>query len=217
MSRSGAGPDRARRASAGACHPVEQPGCERHVRSAPYVSLLDGPGVDRVAVTNQLEQPWLVEVLRRPLVQALQPGHDHRVVEQPAKALLVGDVVLDVLVKRIRRRRGLLRSWVRPRPPRDRWLSWGGLLPGLRTATRFRVPPDPGPRARGVHALNSEEPIQEVAGQPPPLPGGQQRYGPQRRARFRMESSTKLGEASRLLLWTTSGSDPRALALHGKR
>jgi hypothetical protein len=52
------------------------------------VSLLEGPGVDRVAVAHQLEQAWLVELLGRPLVQALQPRRDHRVVEHPAEALL---------------------------------------------------------------------------------------------------------------------------------
>ena len=90
------GLNRGRRASASACDAFQCPRRQRHVRSAPYVSLLEGPGVDRAAVANQLEQPWFVQVLRRPLVQALQPGHDHRVVEQPAKTLLVGDVVPDV-------------------------------------------------------------------------------------------------------------------------
>ena len=33
--------------------------CERHARSAPYVSLLEGPGVDRVAVAHQPEQASL--------------------------------------------------------------------------------------------------------------------------------------------------------------
>ena len=65
------------------------------------MSLLEGPGVDRVAVANQLLQAWFVEVLGRPLVQALQPRHDHRVVEHPAKPLLVGDVALHVERERI--------------------------------------------------------------------------------------------------------------------
>ena len=63
---------------------------------APDVRLLEGPGVDRVAVANELEQARLGELLGGPLVQALQPRHDHRVVEHPAEALLVGDVALDV-------------------------------------------------------------------------------------------------------------------------
>ena len=51
-----------------ACDAFKYPGCERHVRSAPYVSLLEGPGVDRVAVANQLEQASFAELLGRPLV-----------------------------------------------------------------------------------------------------------------------------------------------------
>jgi hypothetical protein len=58
--------------------------------------LFEGPSVDRVAVANQLEQAWLAELHGGPLVHGLQPRHDHRVVEQPAKALLVGDVALYV-------------------------------------------------------------------------------------------------------------------------
>ena len=65
------------------------------------MSLLERPGVDRVAVANQLEQAWLAELLGGPLVQALQPRHDHRVVEHPAETLLVGDVALDVVGERI--------------------------------------------------------------------------------------------------------------------
>ena len=60
------------------------------------MALLVGPRVDRVAVANELEQARFAELLGGPLVQALQPRHDHRVVEQPAKTLLVGDVPLDV-------------------------------------------------------------------------------------------------------------------------
>ena len=63
-----------------------------HVRGAPHVSLFEGPRVDRAAVANQLEQAWLAKLLGRPLVHALQPRDDHRVVEQPPKALLVGDI-----------------------------------------------------------------------------------------------------------------------------
>ena len=65
------------------------------------MSLLERPRVDRAAVANQLEQAWFAELLGGPLVQALQPRHDHGVVEQPAEALLVGDVALDVAVERI--------------------------------------------------------------------------------------------------------------------
>ena len=65
------------------------------------MSLLEGPGVDRVAGANQLEQTWLPELHGGPLVHALQPRHDHRVVEQPAKTLLVGDIALHVERERI--------------------------------------------------------------------------------------------------------------------
>ena len=65
------------------------------------MSLLEGPGVDRVAVANQLQQAWFVEVLGGPLVQALKPRHDHRVVEHPAKTLLVGDIALHVDGERV--------------------------------------------------------------------------------------------------------------------
>src|SRR5262249_32914406 len=87
--------------SASACNAFEYPCCEWCVRASPYVSLLEGPGIDRVAVANQLEQAWFVEVLRRPLVHALQPRHDHRVVEYPAKTVLGDDVALHVKRQRI--------------------------------------------------------------------------------------------------------------------
>jgi hypothetical protein len=51
------------RPSASPCNAFEYPACERHLRSAPYVSLLEGPGVDRVAVAHQLEQAWFAELL----------------------------------------------------------------------------------------------------------------------------------------------------------
>jgi hypothetical protein len=44
---------------------------------------------------------WFSELLGGPLVQALQPRHDDRVIEQPAKTLLVGDVPLNVLGERV--------------------------------------------------------------------------------------------------------------------
>ena len=65
------------------------------------MSFLEGPRVDRAAVANQFEQAWFAELLGRPLVQALQPRHDHRVVEQPAETLLVGDVPLNVAGERV--------------------------------------------------------------------------------------------------------------------
>src|SRR5213592_4421282 len=89
------------RPSAVACDAFKYPGCERHVRSAPYVSLLEGPGVDRVAIANQLDQAWFAELLGGPLIQALQPRHDHRVVEHPTKTLLIGDIALHVARERI--------------------------------------------------------------------------------------------------------------------
>jgi hypothetical protein len=49
------------RASASPCDPFEYPARERHLRRAPYVSLLEGPGVDRVAVAHQLEEAWFGE------------------------------------------------------------------------------------------------------------------------------------------------------------
>src|SRR5512132_4401251 len=79
----------------------EKPPDRWHVRRAPHVSLLEGPCVDRAAVANQLEQTWFAELLGGPLVHALQPRHDHGVVEQPAKTLLVGDIALHVERKRI--------------------------------------------------------------------------------------------------------------------
>src|SRR5512133_3794452 len=72
-----------------------------HVRRAPDVSFLERPGVDRVAVANELEQVWFAELLGGPLVHPLQPRSDHRVVEHPAEALFVGDVGLDVSGERI--------------------------------------------------------------------------------------------------------------------
>ena len=65
------------------------------------MSLFERPGVDRVAAANQLEQAWFAERGGGPLVHALQPRHDDRVVEKPAKTLLVGDLALDVKRERI--------------------------------------------------------------------------------------------------------------------
>jgi hypothetical protein len=65
------------------------------------VSLFERPGVDRAALANQLHDAWLAELARRPLVEALQPRHDHRIVEEPAETLLVGDIALHVECKRI--------------------------------------------------------------------------------------------------------------------
>src|SRR5262245_34880126 len=78
----------------------KQAACERHLPGAPYVSLLERPGVDRVAVADQAEQARLGELLAGPLVEALQPRSDHRVVEHPAQALIVGDIAVDVAVER---------------------------------------------------------------------------------------------------------------------
>jgi hypothetical protein len=47
--------------------------CRRHLRGAPHVSLLEGPRVDRVAITNELEQARLAELLGGPLIQPLHP------------------------------------------------------------------------------------------------------------------------------------------------
>src|SRR5947207_10483403 len=63
--------------------------------------VLERPRVDRVAVTDQLEQAWLAELLGGPLVHALNPRDDHRVVEQPTEILLVGNVGLDIARERI--------------------------------------------------------------------------------------------------------------------
>jgi hypothetical protein len=49
-------------ASASPCHAFEHPGGERHVRSAPYMSLLEREGVDRVAGSHQLEHAWFLEL-----------------------------------------------------------------------------------------------------------------------------------------------------------
>src|SRR4051794_11316403 len=82
--------------SASPCGALEHPGDERHPRRPPYVALLEGPGVDRVALAHQVEYPRFPELLGRPLVQGLQPRHDDRVVEHPAEPLLVGDVAIHV-------------------------------------------------------------------------------------------------------------------------
>src|SRR3954469_1274878 len=95
------GPMLGRHASASFCDAFQHPAGEGHARSAPYVSLLEGPGVDRAAVADEVEQAWLAELLGRPLVQALQARHDDRVVEHPAKPLLVGDVAVHVERERI--------------------------------------------------------------------------------------------------------------------
>ena len=60
-----------------------------------------GPRVDRAAVANELEHPWLCELRGGPLVETLQSRHDHRVVEQPAETPLVGDIALDLIGERI--------------------------------------------------------------------------------------------------------------------
>ena len=65
------------------------------------MSFLERPGVDRVAVANELEQARFGELLGGPLVEALQARDDHRVVEHPAQTLLFGDIALDVAVERI--------------------------------------------------------------------------------------------------------------------
>ena len=65
------------------------------------MSLLKGPGVNGVAVPNQLEQAGFAELPGGPLVHALRARRDHRVVEQPTETLLVGDVGLDVSGERL--------------------------------------------------------------------------------------------------------------------
>ena len=65
------------------------------------MSFLIGPRVDRIAVANQFEHTRLAELGGGPLVEALQPRHDHPVVEQPAETLLVGEIPLDVTRERV--------------------------------------------------------------------------------------------------------------------
>jgi len=65
------------------------------------MSLLESPGVNGVALANQLEQARFGELVDRPLVQVLQARSDYRVVEHPTKAPLIGDVTLDGAVERI--------------------------------------------------------------------------------------------------------------------
>ena len=48
------------------------------------MSLLVRPGIDRVALANELQHARLGELIGRPLVKGLQPRHDHRIVEQLA-------------------------------------------------------------------------------------------------------------------------------------
>jgi hypothetical protein len=67
-----------------ACHTFKYAGCERHVPRAPHVSLLEGPGVDRVAVANEPEHAGVSQLNGGPLVKALQARHDDGVVEHPA-------------------------------------------------------------------------------------------------------------------------------------
>jgi HAMP domain-containing protein len=49
--------------SASPCHAFEYPAGKLHLRRAPYVSLLEGPGVDRVSVAHQLKHAWFAELL----------------------------------------------------------------------------------------------------------------------------------------------------------
>ena len=65
------------------------------------MSVLEGPGVDRVAVANEPEHARVGQLLGGPLVQALQARHDDGVVEHPAQTLLLRDIALDVEVERI--------------------------------------------------------------------------------------------------------------------
>jgi hypothetical protein len=78
------------------------------------LSLLEGPGVDKVAVADQVQPAGFVEVPRGPLVHALQPRHDHRVVEHPAKTVLVSDVALDFERERIAVRHHRDGTFLRP-------------------------------------------------------------------------------------------------------
>ncbi len=41
----------------------EYPGCEWHVRGAPYVSLLEGLRVDGAAVAHQLKEAWFGQLV----------------------------------------------------------------------------------------------------------------------------------------------------------
>ena len=75
----------------------KHPARERHARSAPHVSLLVRPGVDRAAVTNELAQARLAELVCGPFVHELHSGQDHRVVEQTSEAVLLGEVALDLV------------------------------------------------------------------------------------------------------------------------
>ena len=84
------------------------------------MSLPVGPDVDRIAIANQLEHARLGELLGGPLVQGLQPWNDHRVVEHPAQALLVGDVALDVMVEWIAVREHTSEREERSRHPEPR-------------------------------------------------------------------------------------------------
>src|ERR1700735_5450961 len=65
-----------------------------HVPSTPHGSLLEWPGVDRVAVSHHFQHSWFAELVGGPLVEGLKPRHNHRVIEHPAETLLVGDVAL---------------------------------------------------------------------------------------------------------------------------
>jgi hypothetical protein len=60
------------------------------------VALVGGPCVDWCAVVNQGQQARLVEGVRGPRVQRLDPGTDHAVVEYPAQPVLTIDELLDV-------------------------------------------------------------------------------------------------------------------------
>jgi hypothetical protein len=80
---------------------LEHPTYERRAGSAPNLSLLKRPRVDRAAVAHQLQQAWFTEFLGGPSVQALQPRHDDGVVEYPAKSLLIRNVAVDVERERI--------------------------------------------------------------------------------------------------------------------
>jgi hypothetical protein len=63
--------------------------------------LLVRPCVDRAALADEAEQTAFAELNCGPLIEALEPRSDHRVVDQPTETLLVGDVPLDVARKRV--------------------------------------------------------------------------------------------------------------------
>jgi hypothetical protein len=63
----------------------------------PYLAIVIGPGIGRVAVADTVEKRWLVEFLGRPFVKLLQPWRDEAVVQHLTDFALCCDVRRDLV------------------------------------------------------------------------------------------------------------------------